>query len=389
MNNIPKLNLIFLFLCLFNTNPTSLLVVLANIETCLDSVCHMKEPTIRFPFQIKEKQPKTCGYPGFRVSCSEKGQILLKLPNSGEFSIKAINYVTQQVWLNDPNNCLPKRILSLNLSGSPFDAVYYQQFTFFNCSFNLEYLSYRYNHISCLSDSNRYHVIATSSSNVVIYLSSICELIETIKVPVQSPIYDHVLSSELTDDLRLSWESPPCGRCESHGGRCGFNFNTTNSSTTEIGCSNYPSKGISERASYIIAICIWVPALLCLVAIFSWICNKFKLVAQGWAWRIERVADFEPFISPQQAITILGLDRPTIESYPKIVLDENQLLLKPNDETCPICLSKYRPKETVKHIPECRHGFHAKCIDEWLPLNASCPICRTSPHMLPQPLDPS
>lgn len=233
--------LYFLFLFLFNPTLTYP-VVLANreLETCLDSACHMKEPTIRFPFQIKGKQPKTCGYPGFRVSCSEQGQTLLKLPNSGEFSIKGINYATQQVWLNDPNNCLPKRILSLNLSGSPFDAVYYQQFTFFNCTTNLEYLAYRYNHIPCLSDSHKYNVIATSSSSVVLYLSSVCDLVDTVKVPVQSPFYDHVLSSELADDLRLSWDSPPCGRCESHGGRCGFNFSN---SPFEVACSNFPSKG--------------------------------------------------------------------------------------------------------------------------------------------------
>lgn len=136
--------------------------------------------------------------------------------------------------------------------------------------------------------------------------------------------------------------------------------------------------GISRGASYIIAICVGVPALLCFTALLSCICSRFGIGTRGWAWASETVADFEP---------LMGLDRPTIESYPKIVIGEGRRLLpKADDKTCPICLSEYEPKETVKAIPKCGHCFHAQCIDEWLPLNASCPICRTSPPKLPQPL---
>ncbi|KAJ1376918.1 Zinc finger, RING-type [Sesbania bispinosa] len=395
--NIPNpiLTLSFLFLFLFNPPLKHLLVVATiELETCLDSVCQAKEPIIRFPFHIEGKQEKTCGYPGFKLSCSEKGQTLLNLPyTGGEFSIQAINYAAQQLWLNDPNNCLPKRILSLNLSASPFDAVYYQQFTFFNCSSNLEYLKYRYKPIACLSDSsNKYIVFATPSPSVFAHLSSVCDLVHTVKVPVQSPFYDHVMSSDLTDDLRLSWDSPSCGRCASHGGRCGFKNNTT----FELACFDVPSPGISIGATYVLAICIGVPALLCFIALLSYICSRFRfrfrIGAHGWTWTWtwahETVADFEPLIDSRSNI-ISGLDRPTIESYPKIVIGENIRLPKPDDNICPICLSEYMPKETVKTIPECEHCFHAQCIDEWLPLNASCPICRTSPPKLPQPLAPS
>ncbi|XP_027368063.1 putative RING-H2 finger protein ATL21A [Abrus precatorius] len=361
--------------------PLTHLIVVANIETCLDSVCKTKEPLIRFPFYKKEKQGKTCGYPGFRVSCSEEGQTLLNLPYWGELRIQEINYATQQLWVNDPNNCLPKRLLSLNLSASPYDAVYYQKFTFFNCSFNLEYLVHRYNPIPCLSDSSKYAVFATPSPTVHSYLSSVCDFVETLKVPVQSPFYDHVLSSDLSDDLRLSWDSPACGRCESHGGRCAFKTN----STFELDCSYVSSEGISRGARYALAICLGVPALLCCMGILSCICSRLRVETQGWAWGHETVPDFEA-LSGSRPTTVSGLDGPTIESYPKIVIGQSKRLPMPDDRTCSICLSEYVPKETVKSIPECGHCFHAQCIDEWLPLNASCPICRTSPRKLPQPL---
>ncbi|RDY08687.1 putative RING-H2 finger protein ATL21A, partial [Mucuna pruriens] len=367
-------------------NPTITLLFISNlavasIETCLDSFCQSEEPVIRFPFRIEGKHAEACGYPGFRVSCSDNAQTLLNLPNWGQLRIKEINYAAQQLWVNDPNNCLPKRLLSLNLSNSPFDAVYHQQFTFFNCSFNLDYLARRYRPINCLSDSPNYAVFATPSPTVVVHLSSLCDLVRTVKVPVRSPFYDRVLSSDLSDDLRLSWDSPPCGRCESHGGRCGFKSNDT----SELDCSGVPSKGISRGARYAIAICIGLPALLCSIGVLSCICSRFRIGIHGGRWAPETVADFEPLVG-SRPIIITGLDRPTIESYPKMVIGENRRLPKKGDKTCSICLSEYMPKETVKSIPECGHCFHAHCIDEWLPLNASCPICRTSPRKLPQPL---
>lgn len=78
--------------------------------------------------------------------------------------------------------------------------------------------------------------------------------------------------------------------------------------------------------------------------------------------------------------SISGLDGPIIESYPKTVLGESGRLPKPSDGTCPICLSDYQPKETLRSIPDCNHYFHADCIDEWLKLNGTCPLCRKSPE---------
>ncbi|CAJ1974384.1 unnamed protein product [Sphenostylis stenocarpa] len=355
-------------------------LALANIETCLDSVCQGGEPLIRFPFRIEGKHAESCGYPGFIVSCTQNAQTLLNLPNWGPLKIQSINYAAQQLWVNDPKNCLPNRLLSLNLSASPFRAVYHQQFTFFNCSLNLEYLVSRYRPIACLSDSPKYVVFATPSPTAVGHLTSVCNLVATVKVPVQSPFYDQVMSSELVEDLRLSWDSPACGRCESHGGRCGFKSNDT----FELDCSGVPSKGISRGARYAIAVCIGIPAMLCSFGVLSCICGWLKNGNHDRHWAHETVADFEALVGSWPT-TVSGLDRPTIESYPKIVIGENRRLPKKGEKTCPICLSEYMPKETVKSIPECGHCFHAQCIDEWLPLNASCPICRTSPRKLPQP----
>ncbi|XP_024377294.1 putative RING-H2 finger protein ATL69 [Physcomitrium patens] len=79
-----------------------------------------------------------------------------------------------------------------------------------------------------------------------------------------------------------------------------------------------------------------------------------------------------------------GLDQVTVESYPKVVYTASQPPLNLQDNSCSICLGDYKDGDILRMLPECRHMFHAPCIDAWLRLHASCPMCRTSP--LPTPL---
>lgn len=45
---------------------------------------------------------------------------------------------------------------------------------------------------------------------------------------------------------------------------------------------------------------------------------------------------------------------------------------------CVVCLGEFEEKKLVKVIPGCGHVFHPDCIDGWLVLHGSCPICRCS-----------
>ena len=227
--NILRLFFIFFFCSSLHTTTSR--------DTCVKAVCHRTEPVIRFPFRIEGRQPKSCGYPGFDLSCDHNSsQTLLELPYSGKFSVQRIDYAAQEIWINDPNNCLPQRILTLNLSASPFTAVYYQDFTFFNCS--LDYLRHGLNPIACLSGDN-YTIFATSSTRVVSSLSLSCQRVATVPVPVEWPFYEEILSPDLSNNLWLTWNKPKCRKCESRGGKCRLKAN----STREIICSSVPVRG--------------------------------------------------------------------------------------------------------------------------------------------------
>lgn len=63
----------------------------------------------------------------------------------------------------------------------------------------------------------------------------------------------------------------------------------------------------------------------------------------------------------------------SIESLPRVQISEAGL-------ECAICLAEYEVNNEeleVKEMP-CRHRFHSGCIDKWLGIHGSCPICRFS-----------
>jgi hypothetical protein len=52
----------------------------------------------------------------------------------------------------------------------------------------------------------------------------------------------------------------------------------------------------------------------------------------------------------------------------------NILTLSSEEGSCIICLADYEVDEELKVLP-CHHHFHKACIDEWLHIQKTCPLC--------------
>lgn len=50
-------------------------------------------------------------------------------------------------------------------------------------------------------------------------------------------------------------------------------------------------------------------------------------------------------------------------------------LISGEDANCSICLGKYKDNDDLREL-SCTHCFHVECVDKWLKINASCPLCK-------------
>ncbi|KAK2994623.1 hypothetical protein RJ640_025677 [Escallonia rubra] len=64
----------------------------------------------------------------------------------------------------------------------------------------------------------------------------------------------------------------------------------------------------------------------------------------------------------------LPASKASIEALPKVKMQEEGV-------PCAICLTDLSVGVESKEMP-CKHKYHPDCIDQWLGINGSCPVCR-------------
>nr|GMC94809.1 RING-H2 finger protein ATL80-like [Ipomoea batatas] len=72
---------------------------------------------------------------------------------------------------------------------------------------------------------------------------------------------------------------------------------------------------------------------------------------------------------------VAGLKK-VLRSLPKFTYGPAFAAAEKFPADCAICLTEYEDGDEIRVLPQCRHGFHVKCIDTWLGSHSSCPSCR-------------
>lgn len=230
-----------------------------GFNDCNTSTCGSFGPPVRFPFRIRGKQPLHCGYPQseFYLSCSEKNDTVLQLPNSWKLFIQKIDYKSQVIYAKDSGGCLFRRLISnLSLSVSPFELMNTREnITLFKCpsrkiegwsdyAFQIPFLY----QIPCLSDlhydflgGSRYCSIDDPdllSCTIIHYYPEVAGR-SMDNVEYRESILGLNWSNPL---LILNWTNPTCKSCEARGKYCRLKMSTI---ASEMECygSLKPSKG--------------------------------------------------------------------------------------------------------------------------------------------------
>ncbi|XP_078431327.1 serine/Threonine kinase family catalytic domain protein isoform X2 [Wolffia australiana] len=128
---IPPANLLLIFF-----SCSSLLVAMATPpDQCLPASCGTG-PNASFPFWIDDGiHPSTCGFPSFKLSCSNSTSILRIFGR--DYIVKNISYPNQTMIVSPRFSCLPPR-QNFSLEGTPFSLLPgpSTSFFYFNCSPN-------------------------------------------------------------------------------------------------------------------------------------------------------------------------------------------------------------------------------------------------------------
>ncbi|KAK1626855.1 hypothetical protein QYE76_001170 [Lolium multiflorum] len=73
----------------------------------------------------------------------------------------------------------------------------------------------------------------------------------------------------------------------------------------------------------------------------------------------------------------LGMDEAAISALPRVVVHGGDAATA--EASCAVCLGDYDRGDVLRVLPGCDHSFHRPCVDQWLRLRPSCPVCRTPP----------
>ncbi|XP_073152458.1 RING-H2 finger protein ATL20-like [Henckelia pumila] len=332
--------------------------------SCPISVCGNSSIAIGYPFTLQNLTPTNdCTH--IKLTCNiPLDTILLNLPYYGEFVVQSIDYFAGYIKLQDPGNCLMRRLLNLNVSSLYFKDTPHFNYTFYVCPFGMGPL---FNPISCLSNSTN-STIATRELPQEIMEGFGCKTIGSFIIPLFLPGQLKIEDIFSDISLILSWNATVCKDCQENQKSGGF-----------------PSK----LSAKIIAIIFSTPAtivmaLCCCSGFCFHLLRMIKRQHQTDGTTLPstssaRQSTESTAMQPLPAGENIGLDESRIEACTEtVVLGENERIFTCNSNCCAICLENYSHKETIRLIIKCEHSFHAVCVEKWLQKNGTCPVCRTS-----------
>ncbi|XP_034926500.1 LEAF RUST 10 DISEASE-RESISTANCEUS RECEPTOR-LIKE PROTEIN KINASE-like 1.2 isoform X6 [Populus alba] len=217
--------------------------LLAKKASCTDPyflACNPKScgdgQNISFPFHIQGVQPDYCGYPGFTISCNDKGKPVFNLSNS-EYIIHEIHYQNQSLRVSNAAvsgkspSCTPQ-IQNISLDDGRFHRSSNSKglFLLYNCNSTLlsnksALSNYK---VDCPGENETVWTLAMLEDDPLLG-STLDKCGTRVLAPVDVYRGENVGTERmllLEEGFVLNWTASNCSLCHDSGGKCGFDAAT-------------------------------------------------------------------------------------------------------------------------------------------------------------------
>lgn len=139
--------------------------------------------------------------------------------------------------------------------------------------------------------------------------------------------------------------------------------------------------------AYGIGVSAGILLLITTITLTSYFCTRHQTTVERPQRRHRNNNEESQVVVVVDVDVDVGIDEETLVSFPKLLYSEAYKNIHKDSTAstcCSICLADYKNSDMLRQLPDCGHLFHLKCVDPWLRLHPTCPVCRTSP--LPTPL---
>ncbi|KAL9456791.1 hypothetical protein AB3S75_005924 [Citrus x aurantiifolia] len=205
---------------------------------CVTKTCGDGQ-NISFPFYIENQQEAYCGYPGFNLSCNDKGNPVLKLSSDTNYIVEKIVYDNHSVHVsnaafsetNSDGACTFPRIKNVSLPAEfQLAPDQKQAVLLYNCNSSLPEKLLRHKLLAgnCSGDDTVLGMFEDDSD--LDSASKQCKESAVAPVAVDmngEGMSDHIGIEEMVrQGFLLKWTASDCRVCKESGGRCGFDADT-------------------------------------------------------------------------------------------------------------------------------------------------------------------
>ncbi|XP_039628209.1 RING finger protein 215 [Polypterus senegalus] len=163
--------------------------------------------------------------------------------------------------------------------------------------------------------------------------------------------YKTILQDNLGATLTL-WSS--CGR--SRGGQYG--------EWQGVICTGETNSQVQKCLQQLWNTVLWALLILCTGVI----------IQAHWQYRLEQLGEHSELYPKQDVINCLAALKIKKYHRPKKKCEK---ALRGEAENCAVCLEQFNNNQRLRVLP-CLHEFHQDCVDPWLLLRQTCPLCKRS-----------